>query len=473
MRCILVMLLVRLTLFGVFFAVPPSHALGTHPQHPTTVASEGSLRDMAVAPSLGAKPGVEPGFYNPQRRIGRDLVVLSVARWLLVQANSSDAALSGRPAPRLLDATCAAGIQGLRAAVESPFLARAAAAAAAASGENDCVETSDNPVPTASMPELQVVLNDAYEDAIKLARTNAERVSNSTSSRLTVASTQRVAQALLHEESFDVCVLDAFGSPAPLLDAALARAPHGGLLEVCATDVVTLYGGRPSVARRHYGARFAEKRPPCYRERGVRLLLAAVAQAAGRHDRGVVPVWAVSRENFCMASLQVVRGGRGADATAKQVQNVRICRTCGDYGLEGAAPKCRCGPDDGAGKEAPEEGPLWTGQLYDAMAVQDMAELANFVEAEGLISKKTRTLLAILRDEASVDGIFHRRPGFSADGRTPKLAEVLIELTRQGYSASRTHFDSKALRTDASADQFDLAVMAALKQPRGTAMVSS
>ena len=126
--------------------------------------------------------------------------------------------------------------------------------------------------------------------------------------------TQRVAQAILHEETFQISVLDPFGSVQPFLDAALARAPRGGLIEICATDVGVLYGSRPSMASRHYAARLSPNRPPCYRERGVRMLMASVAIAAGRHDRGVKPVYGISTEHFCLVSMRVLRGASAADS---------------------------------------------------------------------------------------------------------------------------------------------------------------
>jgi hypothetical protein len=132
-------------------------------------------------------------------------------------------------------------MQGLRVAVESPLLAKAILSTP--KGNTNNITTPDEP------PELQVVLNDVDQDAVDLATMNAN-----TANIEDMTVTKRVAQALLHEESFEVCVLDPFGSPTPFLDAAVARVPHLGLLEICATDVGALYGSRPAVTRRHLSA---------------------------------------------------------------------------------------------------------------------------------------------------------------------------------------------------------------------------
>ena len=189
---------------------------------------------MQISPTMASKPGSTPGFYNPKRRIGRDFVVLSVAHWLATEATTRRAPppaptatssseekdeLSSRLRPaRLLDATCATGIQGLRTVVESPILARAIL-----SKKTNDHHTYEPP----ESPELQVVLNDMDADAIELANHNVNSVrlnNQELDFNINVTVTQRVAQALMHEETFEVSVLDPFGSVQPFLDAALARA---------------------------------------------------------------------------------------------------------------------------------------------------------------------------------------------------------------------------------------------------------
>lgn len=128
--------------------------------------------------------------------------------------------------------------------------------------------------------------------------------------------------------------------------------------------------------------------------------------------------------------------------------------------VDDATTQCTCTCD---AHHTTDEGPLWVGQLYDAEAVNEMHRIASLDKAEEFISKETRSLLETIKDEASVkNGLFHRRPGYDATGRSPKLSNVIQELKRRSYSAARTHFDPKALRTDASPREFDLAVKAVL-----------
>ena len=473
----------------------------------SSLVSEGSLRDMRVSSIMATKPGSTPGFYNPKRRIGRDVVVLSVAQWLAAETkrraakekkdsdsnpkneklnNSISSKSTVRPV-RLIDATCATGIQGLRCMVESPILANAILSRKEYKHQNmeeggvqDAQDSFHQSINTP--PELQLVLNDVDSNAIEIARSNVHSVreqmmnhevdssskySNdvNTIDLTSVNITQRVAQAIMHEETFEIYVLDPFGTVQPFLDAALSQAPHGGLIEICATDVGVLYGNRPSVASRHYHyhVRLSHRRPPCYRERGIRLLFAAIAQAAGRHDRGVEPVYGISTEHFCLASMRVLRRAKSLDYTARQVQSVRICRTCGDASIgTGTELGCGCEPIDGAGINAEEEGRLWIGPLYDIDAVEQMAEIACLEEAKGLIAPETRVFLEKLKEEAAIQTIFHRRPGIAAEGKTPKLTKVIDELQRRGFKTARTHFCAKSLKSEASVSDFDAAVKAVI-----------
>lgn len=90
-----------------------------------------------------------------------------------------------------------------------------------------------------------------------------------------------------------------------------------------------------------------------------------------------------------------------------------------------------------------------------------MVQIANSTEGSALIPKQTRALLSTLNEEALVKGMFYRRPQGVAKGvRTPKLTEVMEELWARGHASARTHFDTFALKTDASALEFDQAVNA-------------
>ena len=141
---------------------------------------------------------------------------------------------------------------------------------------------------------------------------------------------EQPAGVALHEQPHDFIHLDPFGSAAPHLDAAMSRAPHLGVVAVTATDTAALWGIYPAVARRHYGAELEvgdgeaqnnnlggaagqARRPPWFRELGVRVLLGAMARAAARHDRGIVPLSCLASDHFVQVCVRVQRGAAAAD----------------------------------------------------------------------------------------------------------------------------------------------------------------
>ena len=437
-----------------------------------TQASEGSLNSMQVASSMAEKPGETAAFYNPYRRVGRDCSVLSVAQWIIHKQQTSK---SDKELPiQILDAHSASGMAGLRVAVESPILART------------YLNATGDSTKDSQLPPLAMTINDVDPKAAQIATHNAELASQlirqpvSVSSSLnTISVSNRDSQSLWHESSFDVSLIDPFGCTTAYLDSALAKAPQGGLLDICATDVTALYGGRPAMATRHYGGYYQTSRPPCYKERGVRMLLAAVAQAAGRQDRGIRPLYSLSTAHYVVVAVQVVRRGQtkttfGPDATIGQVQSFPICRSCGAPGniensgdkesTSAIAPDCLCDASEtGAGTSAICEGPLWRGPLHDSVHLEGMMRMACLPEAQGWISPETKAILQIMCNEALVEAVdctssktmFHRRPSFAAPTRVPPLGAITEELQRRGFQACRTQFDNQALKSNASPSEFD------------------
>ena len=468
------------------------------------IIREGSTT-CRVAPTLAVTPpgkkkkkndddqDTSAGFFNTKRRVGRDVTVLSAAQYLIVQQRRSnnDGKKNNRPV-RILDAMSASGIQGLRIAKEAPILA--------------ALRHQTTIIPSVQhqsflLPEFEVVLNDMDPEAYNLIKANIASSSDKDNNDLsTLRASNRVAQSLLYDdEPYQFIVLDPFGSTTPHLDAALYNAPHGGRIELCATDVNVLYGSRPNMARRHYNTAVVSstRRPPGYRERGIRLMLASVAQAAGRYDKGVRPLYCISTEHYCLVSVEILRrgvsdggGGNVVDHTTQQVQPVTICSNCNAVATQTSSkdsslPSSCC--------ENPKDidlvqGPLWVGPLFDAETVEEMAQLldvlvegnhlitgmsdggsaecssnSNDVDGNVFISRETAKLLQRLREEARVDhsttGVkFTRRPDFASPQWTPKMDWVVKELTLAGFQASRTHLDPKAIRTNAAPDEFDRCV---------------
>ena len=454
------------------------------------VVEEGAVRCVASSRAASA-PGSAPGFFNPKMRVNRDMSVAAVA-----------AAAEFHPPDlvpmRCLDAFASSGVLALRWAAEcgaplrivindaSDVCARLADENARAFASAAAGDAAEDPRPE-NVP-LDVPAQDAPDDADAPLPPPIFPTRTLPGTRCTLAVHRRRADALLHDagERFHFVHLDPFGSVAPHLDAALARAPHGSILSLTATDTAALYGVYPGVARRRYRAE-TQPRPPWFRELGVRILVGAVAAAAARHERGVARVLcAAYHEHFMQVVVRVERGGTAADASVAQ---------------DAVGPLWRCDACevDAAGGEAPCEhavalGPGWVRPLGDAAFLRKMAQMSRervgrrFGRGDGMKgdgengdgdgdgdgeknmaggervkiasappprTKKASTttrLLDRLAEEADGPPLFRMASRYAASGGGLPPMDALIERLRgEGFRASRTHYHPTGIRTDAPA----------------------
>lgn len=232
-------------------------------------------------------------------------------------------------------------------------------------------------------------------------------------------------RALLASRAFDFVDVDPFGPPTPYLDAALrtARTPSG--IGVTATDTAPLSGTYPGACVRRYGAR--PLRCAQGHEIGLRILLGYCARVAASHGHRVQPILSFSAEHFLRAHLRVLRAAGRPEAPI------------------GYARRDATGAFLVAGEGGPEAvGPLWLGPL----ATPDV--LSALVPSEWTGPAAAR-LLDRLRAEAEMPPFFVTTDDLarSSRGSPPRLERFLDNLRSMGFRATRTHFHTRGVKTDA------------------------
>jgi len=330
-----------------------------------------------------AKEGVP--FYNPTMRLARDVSVL-VAR---VEA-------ANRPKPlTFCDAMSSLGARGLRIANE--------------------------------VPNAHVTLNDPNLDSVHLAKQNADALELKNydwrMGRL---------ETLLADHRFDWVDIDPFGTPAHYLDLAVSAVTDGGILAVSATDKAALCGVYPEVCLRRYNAR------PLHNELmwevALRILLGAVARAAGRRDRWIEPVLAHSTQHYVRVYARVHEGAGESN------------RQSASYAYAWVEPDHARRFNERPPASGDYAGPLWAERFSDARLLEAIVN-----DLPKWATNDLRRRLGVLREEAEAPPLYYTIDEFtrSLKKSAPKMERLLEGLRDAGHVATRTHFTPRGFKTDA------------------------
>jgi tRNA (guanine26-N2/guanine27-N2)-dimethyltransferase len=98
-------------------------------------------------------------------------------------------------------------------------------------------------------------------------------------------------------------------------------------------------------------------------------------------------------------------------------------------------------------------GPLWTGRLFDASfceTIESEAERRSFK-----LSKRIRRMLALIRGEIEAPISYYVVDNLcdSLGLPVPSIKSVAEAVRREGFQVSFTHFNTRGIRTNASASE--------------------
>lgn len=385
---------------------------------PTEMIHEGKVK--LIVPKLEAyakspsdyAPSKAPVFYNPVMELNRDIAVLALQTYQhTVKRRIS-----------ICEPLAACGAMGIRLAAEVKGAKK-------------------------------VVMSDINSTSTGLAKLNIEL--NNLEKKVTVKNVE--ANALLSQHSaphkrFDAIDIDPFGSPVPFLDSAIRALRNQGLLAVTATDMAPLCGVHPRACVRKYGGR-PQRTEYCH-ELAVRLLAGSLATTAARSNMGMSMVFSHCSDHYVRVYAVIGYGAKTADEAIKNTGYVLHCFKC--YHREtihqhslvqhgGKCPECS--------QKLSVAGPLWLGRILDKRFCEQMAK-----EAEGRalrLQNRILKILALARGEAEAPPTYYviDRLCGALTMPVPPVKKVADALRRQGFLAVPTHFNPKALKSDASASK--------------------
>lgn len=382
---------------------------------PTEVVKEGNI--SVVVPKLEAfvkeaweyAPSKAPVFYNPVMELNRDVAVLALRAYqkMLGRKISICEPLTG------------CGIRGIRFAVEV-----------------DGVQ--------------EVILNDINSEAAKLAKFNVKR--NELAKRVSIANEDAnllLSQNAAPRKRFDFIDIDPFGPPVPYLDSAVRALRDGGLLALTATDMAPLCGVHPKACIRKYGGK--PLRTEYCHELAVRLLAGCLMITAAKHEIGVEVVFSHSKDHYIRVYAIAHHGAKQADKSIQAMGHLFHCFSClhreASEGLFSPF-KLECVE---CGSNLDVAGPLFVGKIFDENFCALMRKEVVWKRLKQ--EKRIVRLLSLAKEEAGAPVSYYVIDKIcdKLNLPIPPLTEVMEELRAAGFQVSPTHFNSRGVRTDASA----------------------
>ena len=383
---------------------------------PTEIMQEGKvkvlvpkLRAFVTSPSEYA-PSKAPVFYNPVMELNRDIAVLALQAYqrTLNREISACEPLAG------------CGFRGIRFAVE--------------------VEGVKN-----------IVINDINAKAFQLASYNVQM--NGLSERVGVENED--ANFLLSSygaprKRFDAIDIDPFGPPVPYLDSAIRALRNGGLLALTATDMAPLCGVHPKACIRKYGGK--PLRTEYCHELAVRLLAGCLAMSAAKYDIGISILFSHSTNHYIRLYATIKHGAKKADENIRNMGYIYHCFKCfhrepakGLFLTNGSGKCSECG------SKINVAGPLWLGKIFDRQFCELMEKETNQRTFKHM--KKILKISGLIKNEVEAPITYYVLDKL-CDALTlpvPPVRRVVEALRERGFQAFLTHFNSRGVRSNASA----------------------
>ena len=346
-------------------------------------------------------------FYNPLMRLNRDTAVL---------AASVLGDRLGRPVD-VCEPMCGCGVRGIRLALETGV--------------------------------GKVTMGDLNPSGIQISEENARH--NGVSDRVSVRFMDANLMLNLHSSPMnrlDYVDIDPFGSPSEFLDSTVRATRDGGVIALTATDMAPLCGVSPTACLRKYGGR--PLRTNYSHEVALRLLIGAAVRAAAIHEIGIKPVFGYYADHYIRVYLSLMHSAKSADTALAEMGYVVHCPRCFNReAVKGSYLKvsrnCHvCGGQMLVG------GSMWLGDFADESFTVEM--LGRAVRIGGWEPRLIH-LLETIRDEIGLPPTYFHLDEFSsrAGKSSPNMDEMMGRLLTEGFKVARTHFDSRGIRTTASA----------------------
>ena len=205
------------------------------------------------------------------------------------------------------------------------------------------------------------------------------------------------------------------------------RLARGGILAVTATDLAPLAGTYPDACKRKYWAK--PLRNHLMHEIGLRILIRKIQLIGTQHDKALIPIYSYYKDHYFRVFFKCIKGKKECDRILSQHEYLLYT----DMQVETSKH---------LPKDAEYAGPLWTGGLWDKNFAKTLCGNDKF--------------LGTIYLESQVDTVgfydMHKLSG-KLKKDTPRFEKIIEAIRNKGFSASRTHFSEKGIKTDMTLEE--------------------
>ncbi|NHJ49808.1 MAG: tRNA (guanine(10)-N(2))-dimethyltransferase [Asgard group archaeon] len=317
---------------------------------------------------------------------------------------------------------------------------------------------------------LEVIINDRNPTAVELIKKNVKQLKLKKKTKVYAEDANSLMlQYASRGDLFKIIDIDPFGSPSSFIDSTAQAIRKDGLIAVTSTDMATMCGVYPKACIRKYLSKPIHS--SIAHEISVRMLIGYTAAGLARHEKATVPLFAHSTAHYIRIYVLAKKGITKAKETMAQLGYLAHCQECftidHSIGIINQLPKTcpNCQTKWLIG------GPYWLGQLYNEKFVTTLeSELSNENSPYNTI-KKMRKIVSLVKEEVKTNSSRKAMIGFydlhqiadKLNIPSPKLDPTIHELQDMGFIATRTHFRTNSIKTDAPVDTVIKAMKKILK----------